>query len=72
MSLRCSIKKLSLKISQNSLEKNNARAFFNKIATCNFTKREPLAQVFSCRATFLEQPLRNTSRRLLLNASQYS
>ena len=39
---RCSVKKVFLKISQNSQENTCARVYFN------FIKKETLAQVFSC------------------------
>ena len=49
---RCSVKKMFLKVSQNSQENTCARQrlFFNKVRpqACNFIKKESLAQVFSC------------------------
>ena len=48
---RCSVKKLFLKISQNSQENTCARVSFLKklqTETSNFIKKEALAQVFSC------------------------
>ena len=61
--------KVFLKTSQNSHENNCARAsFFNKVAglkSCNFIKKEILAQVFSCK--FFKFVLQNTSERLLFN-----
>ena len=48
---RCSVKKLFLKISQNSQENTCARfSFLKKLQAdvCNFIKKETLAQVLSC------------------------
>ena len=47
---RCSVKKVFLKISQNSQENTCASLFLNKVAgaTGNFIKKETLAQMFSC------------------------
>ena len=48
---RCSVKKVFLEISQNSLENTCARdSFLIKLQAeaCNFIKKESLAQVFSC------------------------
>ena len=49
---KVSVKKVFLKISQNLQESTFARAFLHKNAglpqTCNFFKKEALAQVFSC------------------------
>ena len=48
---RCSVKKVFLKISQNSQENTCARvSFLMKLQaqTCNFTKKEALIQIFSC------------------------
>ena len=48
---RCFVKKVFLKISQNSQENIYARTFFfNKVAgaACNFIKIETLVHVFSC------------------------
>ena len=48
---RCSVKKVFLKISQNSQENTCARASFLiklQASVCNFIKKETLAQVFSC------------------------
>ena len=48
---RCSVKKVFLKISQNSQENTSTRVFFfNKVRpqVCNFIKKETLALVFSC------------------------
>ena len=47
----CSVKKLFLDIPQNSQENTCARVSFLiklQAETCNFIKKEPLAQVFSC------------------------
>ena len=47
---RCSVKKVFLKISQNSQENSCARAsFLIKLQACNFVKKEILPQVFSCK-----------------------
>ena len=48
---RCSVKKMFLKISQNSQENTSARVSFLiklQAIACNFIKNEALAQVFSC------------------------
>ena len=48
---RCSIKKVFLKISQNSQENTCARVTFLiklQASACNFIKKATLAQVFSC------------------------
>ena len=48
---RCSIKKEFLKILQNSQENTCVRvSFLQKLqdSTCNFIKKETLAEVFSC------------------------
>ena len=48
---RCSVKKVLLEISKNSQENNCARVpFLIKLqaGTCNFIKKETLAQKFSC------------------------
>ena len=48
---RCSVKKLFLKISQNSQENTCARVSFLiklQAQACNFIIKETLAQVFSC------------------------
>ena len=48
---RCSVKKVFLKISQNSQENTCARASFLiklQASVSNFIKKETLAQVFSC------------------------
>ena len=48
---RCSIKKVFLKISENSQENTCVRASFLinlQAETCNFIKKETLTQVFSC------------------------
>ena len=46
---RCSVEKLFLAISQNSLEKNCVRvSFLIKLQPCNFINKEALVQVFSC------------------------
>ena len=48
---RCSLKKMFLKISQNSRESTCVSVFFNKVAgkalSCSFIKKETLTQVFS-------------------------
>ena len=53
VSRKCSVKKVFLKISQNSQENTCARvSFFIKLqafALLNFIKKETLTQVFSCR-----------------------
>ena len=49
---RCSIKEVFLKVSQNSLENTCARVSFLlklQTETCNFIKKEILAQVLSCK-----------------------
>ena len=48
---RCSVKKVFLEITQNSQENTCARVSFViklQAETCNFIKKETLAQVFSC------------------------
>ena len=46
---RCSVKKVFLKIPQNSQENTCVRvSFLIKLHACNFIKKEILAQVFSC------------------------
>ena len=48
---RCSVKKVFMKISQNSQENTCARASFLiklQVEACNFIKKETLTQVFSC------------------------
>ena len=48
---RCSVKKVLLKISQNSQENISVRVTFLinlQAKACNFIKKETLAQVFSC------------------------
>ena len=48
---RCSIKKLFLEIQQNSPDNNCAKAYFLmklQASTCIFSKKETVAQVFSC------------------------
>ena len=48
---RCSVRRCFLEISQNSLENTCTRASFLiklQAEACNFTKKETLAQVFSC------------------------
>ena len=46
---RCSVKKLFLKVSQNSQENTCAKvSFLIKLQTCNFIQKETLVQVFSC------------------------
>ena len=48
---RCTVKKVLLKISQNSQENTCARVSFLiklQAEACNFIKKETLAQVFSC------------------------
>ena len=50
--MRCSIKKVFLEMSQNSLENTCVRVSFLirlQTKTCNFIKKETLAQVFSCK-----------------------
>ena len=45
---RCFVKKVFLKLSQNSQEKNYARvSFLIKLLACNFIKKDTLVQVFS-------------------------
>ena len=54
---RCSVKKTFLEISQNSQENTCARVpslIKLQASSCNFIKKEALAQVFSC--TFWETP----------------
>ena len=47
---RCSVKKVSLRISQNSQENTCARvSFLIKFFSINFIKKDTLAQVFSCK-----------------------
>ena len=59
-----------LKISQNSLEKSLPEPFFNKVAGCNFIKKEALAQVFSCgfcemfKNTFFTEHSRTTASEI--------
>ena len=51
VSWKCSVKKICLEISQNSQETTRARVSFSiklQASTCNFFKRDTLAQVFSC------------------------
>ena len=47
---RCSVKKVFLEMSQNSQKNTCARVSFliKLLASCNFIKKETLAQVFSC------------------------
>ena len=48
---RCSVKKVFLKIPQNSQENTCARVSYLiklQASSCNFIKKETLAQVFSC------------------------
>ena len=46
---KCSVKKVFLKISQNSQENTCVRVFFLiKLQACNFIAKETLAQLFSC------------------------
>ena len=47
-SRRCSVKKLFLKISQNFAGKHLCQSLSLNKVTCNFTKKESLAQVFFC------------------------
>ena len=73
---RCSIKKVFLKISQNSQENTWARVSFLtelQAEACNFIKEKTLAQVFSCEfAKFLRTPFsKNTSEWLLLHVPIY-
>ena len=63
---KCSVKKVFLEISENSHEKTFARVSF--LINCrpkayNFTKKQPLAQVFSCEfsETFKNLFIWNTS-----------
>ena len=46
VSQRCSVKKVLLEISQNLQENTCARV--SEAEACNFSKKETLAQVFSC------------------------
>ena len=47
--LRCFVKKVFLKISQNLQENTCARvSFLIKLQVCNFIKKETLIKVFSC------------------------
>ena len=78
---RCSVKKVFLEISQNSQENTSARvSFLNKVAgtTCNFIKKETLAQVFSCKfceisknTFFYRAPLVAAFRATLANVFLY-
>ena len=70
---QCSVKKVFLEISQNSQENTCARASFLiklQAEVCNFTKKETLAQVFSCefyeisKSTFSTEHLWTTSYRV--------
>ena len=72
----CSVKKVFLKISQNSQENTCGKVsvIINLQAqTCNFIKKETLAQVFSCEFyeicnnTFLIQHLRATASGVMPN-----
>ena len=45
---RCSVKKVSLKISEKSQENTCASLFFKSFLPVNFIKKETLVQVFSC------------------------
>ena len=71
---RCSIKKLVLKISENSQENTCARvSFLIKLHACNFIKKETLTQFFSrefceiAKNNFSTEHLRTTaSARLVL------
>ena len=62
---RCSIKKVSLEISQNSQENTCARESF--LMACNFIKKDSLGQLFSCgfcqisKNTFFIEHLRTTA-----------
>ena len=76
--LRCSVKNVFLEISQNSQEKNCGRGSFLinlQASACNFIKKKPLPQVFSCefceisKITFLHRtPLVAASVRLLFDS----
>ena len=67
---RCSIKKVFLKISQNSQENTCARVSSCRPHARNFIKRETLAQVFSCefceifKNTFFTEQLWTTASEL--------
>ena len=52
----CSVKKLFLEISMEKFNGKHFRQslFFNKAQACNFTKKETLAQVFSCKFCKIE------------------
>ena len=68
---RCTVKKVFLKISQNSQENTCAWIFFfNRLKTltaCNFIKKETLAQMLSCESceifkkTYFAEHLRTTA-----------
>ena len=61
---RCFIKKVVLKISQNSQENTCARVSFllNLLLICNFIIKEILAQVFSCEfCKFFKNPFLQTA-----------
>ena len=50
VSVRCSIKKVFLKISQDSLENTRVGvSFLIRLQACNFIKKETATQVFSCK-----------------------
>ena len=68
--LRCSIKQVFLKISQNSQENTLVGVSFLiklQVSACNFIKKETVAQVFSCeiyeifKNTFLTEHLWTTA-----------
>ena len=72
----CSIKKLFLKISQNSQENTCVGVSFLTMLhalVCNFTEKEMLPQLFSCEfCEILSTPsLQNTSRQLFLFCSLF-
>ena len=68
---RCSIKKVFLKISQNSQENTCARVSFSiklQATACIFIKKETLTEVFSCKFWEILRTifLQNTPERLFL------
>ena len=64
---RCSVKKVFLEISQNSQENTCV-----KLKTCNFIKKETLAQLFACEFCEISKSIfsDSTSRWLLLNSGK--
>ena len=75
---RCSIKKVFLKISQNSQENTCSRVFFLiKLRASNFIKKETLAQVLSCefceifKNIFFREHLRVTASGFTVTLHQY-